>query len=56
MILLAQLSVDSGDFVVEHLTDSKEDHNLIMGFVAGKGADGLEGYLKSCAWLSVACA
>lgn len=49
MILSAQLSVDSGDFVVEHLTDSKEDHNLIMGFVAGKGADGLEGYLKSCA-------
>lgn len=49
MILSAQLSVDSGDFVIEHLTDSEEDRNLLMGFVAGKGAGGLEGYLKSCA-------
>lgn len=49
MILSSQLSVDSGDFVVEHLTDTEEDRNLLKGFVAGKGADGLEGYLKSCA-------
>lgn len=49
MILSSQLSVDSVDFVVEHLTDSVEDRSLLRRFIAGKGADGLEGYLKSCA-------
>lgn len=49
MILSAQLMVDSGDFVVEHLVDSDENRILLERFKVGKGADGLEGYLKSCA-------
>ena len=49
MILSAQLTVDSGDFVVEHLVDSDENRILLERFAVGKGADGLEEYLKSCA-------
>ena len=49
MILSAQLMVDSGDFVVEHLVDSDENRVLLERFAVGKGADGLEEYLKSCA-------
>lgn len=49
MILSAQLTVDSGDFVVEHLVDSDENRILLEQFAVGKGADGLEEYLKSCA-------
>lgn len=49
MILSAQLTVDSGDFVVEHLVDSDENRILLERFAVGKGADGLEEYLKSSA-------
>ena len=49
MILSAQLMVDSGDFVVEHLVESDENRILLKRFTVGKGADGLEEYLKSCA-------
>ncbi len=38
MILSAQLMVDSGDFVVEHLVDSDENRILLKRFAVGKGA------------------
>ena len=49
MILSSSLTVDTDDFVVEHLTDSTENRTLLKTFVAGKNADGLEIYLKSSA-------
>ena len=49
MILSSSLTVDTDDFVVEHLTGSAENRTLLKTFVAGKNADGLEIYLKSVA-------
>lgn len=49
MTLSSSLIVDTDDFVVEHLTGSDENRNLLRTFAAGKNADGLEIYLKSSA-------
>ena len=49
MILSSSLTVDTDDFVVEHLTGSTENRTLLKTFAAGKNADGLEIYLKSSA-------
>ena len=49
MILSSSLTVDTDDFVVEHLTGSTENRTLLKTFAAGNSADGLENYLKSSA-------
>ena len=49
MIIGAPLSLDAGDFIVEHLLSSSVGKDQIEGFVAGNNAFGLEIYLKNCA-------
>lgn len=49
MIIGAPLSLDEGDFVVEHLLSSNLGKDQIEEFVAGNNAFGLEIYLKNCA-------
>ncbi len=46
MKLTGELSVDTGDFVVEHLTSSSEHTALLDSFRAGKNAQGLQDYLR----------
>ena len=49
MIIGAPLSLDEGDFIVEHLLASSLGKDQIEGFVAGNNAFGLEIYLKNYA-------
>ena len=40
---------DTGEFTLEHLTDSEENRRLICNFASGNNAFGLEQYLKDLA-------
>ncbi len=39
----------TGEFTLEHLTDSEENRRLITNFASGNNAFGLEQYLKDLA-------
>lgn len=48
--MLAEFSVfDTASYSIEHLFDSEENENLILGFTVPNNAMGLESYLKNVA-------